>query len=97
VGHPSQWISDDAISQLLKEKGGSGEFQRKREKRLEYLEMQPRLKELVVQDINKMIVRKALCLLESDYGIKVASSPEDFEKPGPKGRCEELQLQGEFK
>lgn len=82
---------------LLRNKECEGEYVFEQEKEIEYLCMQESLNQLVVQDINKMIVKRAIDILQTKYGIDFALKREDFQDFGLKGRCEEVKIGKTFR
>jgi hypothetical protein len=73
---------------LLRDKGFAGKYLEKIEQEQFYKNMQNGLQHILTQDINKMLCKHSLDVLNSEFGFNLDLEKKDFEDIYLKGRCE---------
>jgi hypothetical protein len=79
--------SNQMLMELVN-KGFGGEFKSRVEKEVFYKNMNSKLNQMLTGDLNKMLSKHAIDILNSEYGFNLPLTKGDFEDIYLKGRCE---------
>ena len=86
----------DLVYQKLIKKGFGGEYKLRAEHDVFYKNMNSYMQNMLTGDINKMLSKHAIDILNTEYGFKLPIQKQDFENIYLKGRCEVVTPGKEF-
>lgn len=84
------------VTRKLADRHYGGDFLKQRMREEWYRCAQASINELLVQDINKMLCKAALDILNSNFGLTLKYKPGDFDSVRVKGRAERITPGGGF-